>query len=452
VTRQPFSEAFDATPRTPLYPLVPIGLGTGQVESLTGYLARLAHAHRISVGTLFREVMEPQIRAAELYTASMSLGNRLSEQELQPIDVQPSWVPTIEALTGQRSLSELTVSTWRHVVAQRRLLRREGAYCPPCLAGDLKTVGPYERLSWRLSSVEVCSRHGTVLLTACWKCGSRRPSLGFWSVPGYCGRCWSWLGWRRAEPRPEPKAPSTWSRVRSTLVEAALAERAVSQSPRGAFRDSLQAALRLTAGSQTAINRMLGLRAKSNATNWLARSLVPSLDTALRLAAAFGADLTSILAGSPIFDVRRRFQPPLGKGRRHMDWAVVGRELSGELRVPQTRSLEAIARDLGTARQELKEHFPELSQAVIDRHRAALHERSERRRLYLVEAVEGIVSELQLAGIHPSARAVEAALPDGINLRETALSEAWRRAVRDKGDSPIEGRVDRLGAVGPIIS
>jgi hypothetical protein len=37
-------------PRSQLYSLQPVGVGTGLVESLTGYVARLAEAHTVSVG------------------------------------------------------------------------------------------------------------------------------------------------------------------------------------------------------------------------------------------------------------------------------------------------------------------------------------------------------------------------------------------------------------------
>jgi hypothetical protein len=430
--RQPFAEVFDATPRTRLHPVPPIGVGTGGVESLTGYVARLAYAHRISVGTLFREVFEPWLREAGLFTASVTLNNRLSEEEVQPIDVQPSWTPMIEQLTGQRSLSELTVSGWRGVITERRLVRGQAAYCAWCFAADLENGGPYERLSWRLSSVESCSAHRRSLLMRCWKCGWLRPALGPWSVPGYCTHCWCWLGRRRAESVPQ-EVPSKWSTMRTSLIEEALGGRTAEPIPRGALRESFKAALSLTGGNQTAVSRMLGLRAKSNMTSWLGRTLAPSFDTAVRLAAASGADLTSVLAGRPAFDVRPRFQPPAAKGRRDLDWPDIGRHLGRELQRSEARSLGAVARDLDIASQELKKHFPDLSTVLIDRHRALRRQRSEKRLIRLVETVERTVRDLQASGVYPSARSVEAALPTGINLREAALQTAWRRATGASG-------------------
>src|SRR5574341_819764 len=46
-----------APPRSRLYSLEPIGIGTAIVESLTGYTARLAEAHSVSVGDLVGRVL-----------------------------------------------------------------------------------------------------------------------------------------------------------------------------------------------------------------------------------------------------------------------------------------------------------------------------------------------------------------------------------------------------------
>jgi hypothetical protein len=59
--RQPFESwslsSPPVPPRSQLYSLQPIGIGTGMVESLTGYVARLAEAHSVSVGDLVGRVL-----------------------------------------------------------------------------------------------------------------------------------------------------------------------------------------------------------------------------------------------------------------------------------------------------------------------------------------------------------------------------------------------------------
>src|SRR5260370_39494092 len=54
---QPIFDSWDCTPsilppRSRLYAIKPIGIGTPFVESLSGYVARLADAHAVSVGNL----------------------------------------------------------------------------------------------------------------------------------------------------------------------------------------------------------------------------------------------------------------------------------------------------------------------------------------------------------------------------------------------------------------
>src|SRR5437773_12359113 len=47
--------------RSYLYSLPPIGIGTPAVESLTGYVARLAEAHAVCAGALVNHVLLPRI-------------------------------------------------------------------------------------------------------------------------------------------------------------------------------------------------------------------------------------------------------------------------------------------------------------------------------------------------------------------------------------------------------
>jgi TniQ len=48
-------------PRSVLYHLSPIAIGTPGVESLTSYLARLAEAHSISCGMLLKRLLLPYV-------------------------------------------------------------------------------------------------------------------------------------------------------------------------------------------------------------------------------------------------------------------------------------------------------------------------------------------------------------------------------------------------------
>jgi len=49
------------THRSYFYPLSPIGVGTAAVESLTGYISRLAAAHAVDTGTLVNRELLPRV-------------------------------------------------------------------------------------------------------------------------------------------------------------------------------------------------------------------------------------------------------------------------------------------------------------------------------------------------------------------------------------------------------
>jgi len=53
-------------PRTQLYHLEPIGVGTAWTESLTGYIARLADAHCVRVSTLVAREIGPRVVPAKI--------------------------------------------------------------------------------------------------------------------------------------------------------------------------------------------------------------------------------------------------------------------------------------------------------------------------------------------------------------------------------------------------
>src|SRR5918992_5709155 len=57
-------------PRSVLYQMKPIGVGTPFVESLTSYICRLAAVHSLSFGALYEFLLVPSLNKAYLTTPS----------------------------------------------------------------------------------------------------------------------------------------------------------------------------------------------------------------------------------------------------------------------------------------------------------------------------------------------------------------------------------------------
>ncbi len=186
--------------RSYLYHLEPIGIGTPNVESLTGYIARLAEAHCVTTDTLFAKELAPLVRKTYALIqgeySALSGKFRKSVKAMNGIGViATDWVQALETLTLQNGLRFLTMLTWAEVISFQGLLRPIRAWCPACYQ-EWRTSGQavYEPLLWTLNVVEMCPRHHRRLRLQCPHCDQQLPLLAQRSRPGYCSSCGQWLG------------------------------------------------------------------------------------------------------------------------------------------------------------------------------------------------------------------------------------------------------------------
>ncbi|MEB2363141.1 MAG: TniQ family protein [Bryobacterales bacterium] len=171
-------------PRSYLYHLPPLGLGSAVVESLTSYLTRLAEAHDISPGTLLTREVLPKVRAEfrrheyrgipATQSTFMYEAHTLNSLGQQSQD----WVNVLEQLTSVRGLQYLTMGTWRQVISGVDLVRRRRAWCPLCLE-DWRDSNQqvYEPLLWALKEVSVCPTHACLLADRCPHCGGDQHAI-----------------------------------------------------------------------------------------------------------------------------------------------------------------------------------------------------------------------------------------------------------------------------------
>ncbi|MCC6615312.1 MAG: TniQ family protein [Anaerolineae bacterium] len=172
-----------------LYPLAPVGVGTPFVESLTSYLKRLAQAHHLKVVDL---VAFCGTRAeTDILPSTLQKLSRIDGMT----DSGAAWSALLRDLTCQDEVVCLSMSYWRLLLNPYRILRQCHAWCPLCFTDAVQHETPlYEPLAWRLQAVEVCIRHGHLLVEQCPACGTSFTTLSNWAVVGYCPKCESWLG------------------------------------------------------------------------------------------------------------------------------------------------------------------------------------------------------------------------------------------------------------------
>lgn len=173
------------------------------VESLTGYLTRLAEAHAISVIDLVMHELSTRV-AEPLHSAHNPITYSINSNGART----RKWIQALQTQTGQQGLQFLTVMPFEEVLCDYLLFRKVRAWCASCYS-EWRTAGKllYEPLLWAFCSVKVCPVHCTTLEEFCPHCHKRSRPVGAFSRPGHCSRCQGWLGAQSDGPRPQQCQP-----------------------------------------------------------------------------------------------------------------------------------------------------------------------------------------------------------------------------------------------------
>ena len=181
-------------PRAPLYGRYPAAAGTGFVESLSSYVARLCVARSVSVVDVFDVLVRPLVPDGLLKPRGY-LSFYLSHDSVALDGVGSRtrhFVAAFEQLTDCPDLHLHTFLPWRLLFCPRSslVLYTGKRWCPRCFA-DWRERRPelWEPLLWRVPAVRWCPVHDVPLADRCPAC-SRVQRAVSQSVPiGYCERC-----------------------------------------------------------------------------------------------------------------------------------------------------------------------------------------------------------------------------------------------------------------------
>jgi hypothetical protein len=193
--------------RSRFYALPPIGLGTPLVESLSGYVVRLAEAHAVSAGSLVGKGLSNSVSPGDINLGNVSYAiNGIGESAKR-------WIRALETMTSCSDIRYLTLLPFERLFPKPFLFRQVRAWCPTCYELTASRAEQlYEQLLWCLKLVEVCSRHRAFLTTTCPHCLRSQRPLSATSRPGFCSRCGLWLGDERTQkaPRLSDAAPTDY--------------------------------------------------------------------------------------------------------------------------------------------------------------------------------------------------------------------------------------------------
>jgi AraC-like DNA-binding protein/transcriptional regulator with XRE-family HTH domain len=361
-----------------LYALVPYGLGTPYVESLSSYISRLAEAHVVSVSRLLRQMLSP-VRPGPIPFSTMHYAypaNVLAKDS-------ETLLEKLQAVTGRNDLWLLTLSALHGAVSQPNLFRTTEAWCPSCLEQWRMAEAPvYSPLLWTIRAVTVCPAHSTLLTDRCPHCHFQFASLRANSRPGYCSVCSQWLGtlgMQLPNGCADEREYQLWASTSVGQVLAIMPE-----------LQRIQASLALRMNLQRCLNQMEGASKEALATlanagpcaflGWVSGRVKPTLDHLCRLSYQLEIPLAMLFTGVPAEwrgPERLRRQNDFRKDKSYAQRPVIvstelRRSLAGALSENPPPSVAEIARRLEFRRTAtLWVREPDLCRQIAARRRTS---------------------------------------------------------------------------------
>lgn len=376
------------SPRSRLYHLNPIGIGTSRTESCTGYIARLAEEHCVSTYSLFgRELVAASNRPHLLRAESQYLRGGTFVKTMTTLNGRSrrarDWIEVLESLTLQRNLHFLTMLTWQEVLTHKSLLRSVRTWCSQCLEEQRETDRRiYEHLLWALGTVGICPAHRTKLATVCPHCHHQTPPFTYRLRPGHCSRCLNWLG----HSNKGELSKSLLTEDNDFEYELWIANQMgqlVAQAPyqssapsRERIRQFITTCIkRTTGGNVTAFADMLGID-RFVIYTWRRKHL-PATDLVLKICYRLGVSFYDLVTKGDVFpeiEMNEQFQLLTHKtatvSLRNRDVTRLGLLVALEDEPPPT--LRQVADRLGyKLKRSLHTRYPELTKRLTARQRAS---------------------------------------------------------------------------------
>lgn len=430
----------DIPPRSALFSISPIGIGTPDQESLLSLLVRTSRAHAVSPRHLISEVFgaaNPAISKlayAGFFSSLAGTVNGLGHYaEL--------FVAATERLTGLQDIRYLTLLPWQDLFPHngQGLLARHPRWCPACLYQQRllgqATVFP---LRWYIETYRSCAEHLCILEDRCPHCGKAQPYLPRFPDLGICDHCRHPL----AGTRSQEVVPRFQLWVAEAVGGMMTRQSEPSFTPSiGRFRDFVREQVQaLAAGNRAAFCRAVGFNDRG-LNGWLNKGERPSVTQFLALCYGVNVMPADVFAGTslPTLGTGLRLPPSKLKGRGLCPRPSPERRKEWEEFLHTRRTLEesppvtAIAADLGVGPSSLRYWFPDLCASLSKRHRVAAKTHSEIHRAKQSRRVEEIVKMVRVDGRYPSHRQINTVLrQEGMSLAQPHLMQAYLKAIENQ--------------------
>ncbi|MGK7933191.1 MAG: TniQ family protein [Microcystaceae cyanobacterium] len=433
-------------PRSRLFSLKPIGIGTSYVESLTSYLIRLSELHCLSVRNLIAHVIVP-IVPKSYHTTNLFCMRNYTGAVNGTGELAQDLVQALEKLTYRPNLTHLTLLNWQSILTHRKLLRKTKAWCPHCYEEwRLGHQTVYDPLIWHFKSISICLHHQRALQTVCPHCHQKIPLLSSLSRAGYCSKCSQWLG---ISSNTNKIKPSDLSKAHYQIVGDFLASTPYlsHQVNRETIAQSFEYyCSQMTQGNIAAMSRFLKIP-KNKVWMWQQGQVLPQFEVLLNICHQLQVSLVDFLQRKPLNPVLQQdnfvlsnllhSSPPKSSDKTFNPDSIRQRlEAFLNDKTATPIPMTEMAKRLGHNKRVIHRHFPELCRSISARYLKYKQELRSQRIATACEQVQQVVQQIHAEGKYPTEALVSQFLEKPGIFRDREVREAFHQARRSLGFEP----------------
>src|SRR6266566_1148430 len=434
-------------PRSKLYCLAPLGMGTAEVESLTSYVNRLAWAYRVNPRVLVSQEILPHLSDAYYVQTTPGRLGSFSRTRSMSIngagEVARDWAETLERLTMRPDLRSITLRPWANGLSTWGLLRDIPQWCPVCYhEWQERKLPVYQPLMWTLQAVTVCLQHTLLLVEQCPFCRKSQSAISSKRGLGYCTQCGIWLGSKTGAEELCDDSLLDWQRwTVQAIEELFLVSMAFGSLPWHELPSGVAACIEAVGGTRE-LGRIAGVP-HVLFSDWRNRKRTPSLTYLLKVSYALNLSPLQLMTVEPErlkktlrmkMEYRRppRVGLPAPRSEGDMDSIQVFIQTILEEKVDPL-PLRHVARQLGVGEKFLVGRFPQECVRVTGRYQAYRAERAKQKAAQECAEVLQAVLALDNQGTPLSRSQVAALLSNPHILRRPEGKATWHAICRERG-------------------
>ncbi len=416
-----FADGRCLPPRSRLFTLEPIALGTPAAEGMISYVIRLSAAYSVSPRRLIMSEFTKVSPNLENYrrhglffqTDARSVNGLYKHSE--------AFSEAVEKLCGLRSASDLTLLSLRDLLPFNGagLLAPHPRWCPICLRERLEAqLEIYQPLAWSFDLYRWCSKHKTRMVDRCPNCGQFQHVFPKQPLIGYCCHCGTCLS-KGTIGEHSGDALDEWLALAIEDIVVALPEMTM-VAKRARFVSQLCRAIRkYSNGNRRRFCRETGI-AEGAFQCWIVDKKKPTLPQWLAVAYCLNV--------GPVDFLRKNVSSYSGTHRlRSLDREIKPRAKRPMLTEPQRKAIEeelrqealsdnsntsvtTIAKNHHLSRTGLRYLWPDLCKTITSAYRARLATLANGEQKRKETVLRGILEQYLNCGIYPSQSTLKQAL------------------------------------------